>query len=74
MERLRSIFLDVQFTDNDGVFNTLLEEGVSGDYITLLRRRIFERAGFVTSGRPVVLKLSYLVNIITRICLKYCFD
>jgi len=48
MERLRSIFLDVQFTDNDGVFNTLLEEGVSGDYKTLLSRRIFERAGFVT--------------------------
>ena len=39
MERLRSIFLDVQFTDNDGVFNTLLEEGVSGDYKTLLTRR-----------------------------------
>ena len=38
MERLRSLFLDVQFTDNDGVFSTLLEEGVSGDYKTLLTR------------------------------------
>lgn len=37
---LKSLFLGVQFKDKDQVFNILHEEGVSGDYMGILFKRL----------------------------------
>ena len=42
MDKLKSLFLGVQFKDKDQVFNILEEEGVSGDYKGTLFKRHYQ--------------------------------